>query len=99
MKYLLAIVLLIVGGCGPAVQNAERSGGALVVWRERVVTREVWLDVDDAPWAFRRVSRDPGMGGLYILLSSSGRFCPVDARTWNEVHDGAYFTCAWQWSS
>jgi hypothetical protein len=97
MKSLLTIVLLIVSGCGPAAQNAETSAGALVVWRERVVSREAWLDVGDAPWSVRRVSRDPGMGGFYILVSSSGRFCPVDARTWNEVQDGAYFTCAWRW--
>jgi hypothetical protein len=98
MKYLLAMVLLI-GGCGPAAENAETSAGTLVVWRERVVTREAWLDVRDAPWSVRRVSRDPGIGGLYILVSSSRRFCPVDARTWNEVHDGAYYACAWQWMS
>ena len=99
MKALLASLLLVVGGCGPAVQNAATSADGLVVWRERVVKREAWLDVSEVPWTLRRVSRDPGMGGFYILLSSSGRFCPVDERIWNEIPNGSYFTCAWQWAS
>ena len=99
MNSRLAMVLLVVTGCVPAAHSAATSAGALVVWKERVLSREAWLDIKDAPWRFRRVSRDPGMDGFYILVSSSGRFCPVDPRTWNEVHEGAFFTCAWRWTS
>ena len=97
MKSLLAGVVLVIGACGPAARTAPRGG--LVAWKERVVAREAWTSITDAPWIFRHVARDAGMASLYVLLSSSGRFCPVDLRTWNEAHDGALFECVWQWPS
>ena len=97
MKWLLATIIVTAAGCGPATRTDSSS--AIVVWRERVATREAWTNVSDVPWMFRRISRAPAVGPFYVLISSSGRFCPVDPSKWNEVHNGVLFECAWQWPS
>ena len=93
MGRLLPLVALI--GCA-AHNRGEPQRFGLGLPKERVVGRAEWLDIQDAPIAYRRIGTDPLAGPWRILFSNQHHYCPVADSTYTIVEDGTLFPCQWR---
>lgn len=64
--------------------------------RERVVDRNAWLSVNDAPLQYRHISEGSRIGLYQILISDRGDYCVVDAAAYTVARDGELWTCDWR---
>ncbi len=87
MKRLL-FILLCVAACGPT----HMGPGVLV--EERVAVRLVWYDLHEVPAPYA-ISSQMMVPPYYILLSESGRFCPVSEAVYREAVEGRVWACRW----
>lgn len=84
----LLSVLLFLAACGPA----HMGPGVLV--EERVALRLVWYDLHEVPAAYV-ISSETMVPPYYLLLSESGRFCPVSEAVYREAVEGRVWPCRW----
>lgn len=73
------------------------SPNPLAVSRERAVSWRYWLDVQNAPPAYRSASRAPLVGPYYVLISYSRRYCVVDVIAFARAQDDHFWTCEWHY--
>jgi hypothetical protein len=81
-------VLLFLAACGPV-----RSGPGVLV-EERVALRLVWYDFHEVPARYA-ISSEMVAPPYYVLLSESGRFCPVSEAVYREAVEGLVWPCRW----
>lgn len=79
--------------CAPAVTTRPANR---VEVTDRIAGRQAWIDMTMVPERLRV----PGMdvfGGYYVLYSTTGRFCVVNAADWSAgPADGEYYACRWR---
>ena len=93
----LGIISCAIAASGVAACAGMRTGHVdLTLSPERVADHAAWLDIKDVPSKYRTVGDAPIVGPYYILISASGRYCPVDERTYAHVNDDHAFACAWR---
>ncbi len=91
-----ALVELIAVLCGCTANQLRPALPQLVPNRQRVVDRNDWPDIKDAPLQYREISNEPVSGPYYILISDQGEYCIVDAVTYTRVPDGELWDCGWR---
>ncbi len=93
--YAFAVGVGALWGC---TGNRPRLGWSQerVPKRERVVDRNEWIDVHDAPLRYRHISEESPAGAYRILISDRGDYCVVDAATYTMARDGDQWACDWR---
>lgn len=87
------LFLIALAACAPTLATDYPAGWGTT---ERIIGREAWRDVIDAPLSLRPPEA-PVWGPYYLLFSSPGRFCIVDERTWyTGPRDNELFYCRWR---
>jgi hypothetical protein len=91
----VAASLGVLCGC---TANRPRLGlaQARVPNRERIVDRNEWIDIHDAPLRYRHISEESRGGAYRILISERGDYCVVDGATYTMARDGERWACDWR---
>lgn len=91
------IFAALLGCAACAGVSRPASPEPLTVSSERVIRRASWLDLQQAPSAYRSTGRAPMVGPYYILISYRRRYCVVDAIAFARAQDDQFWTCEWHY--
>lgn len=91
----LAVLIVAICGCAASRLRSELPQEK-VPNRERVVDRNEWLDLHDAPLQYRHIGREAMSGPYRILISDRGDYCVVSAAAYTVALDGELWTCDWR---
>ena len=92
MRFLLPMLFLMACGTPP---NFYRDAAYPFY---RIIDKERWADISDAPRKYHGRASDPEDGAWYVLFAEGDKFCPVNEHEFNMAAPGTLYSCNWRFA-